>query len=147
MLNKFVNKDMFCNILLTCPMLPDFPLHQIYSNILYWHSEITFSDDTVLTSNFPFICCICSMLRIQRKIYDGLNLLEFFATREWIFKSENYLALNNYLTEADKKIFPISEYHKYPLKEYLISGLLGTRQYCLKEDLSSLPRCRQKQKV
>ncbi|XP_018563270.1 putative fatty acyl-CoA reductase CG5065 [Anoplophora glabripennis] len=116
-------------------------VHNIYSILFHWLPAL-------LIDLIMFVCGQKRfMMRIQKKIYDGLNLLEFFATKEWIFKSEKFLALNNYLTEEDKKIFTISEFRKYSLKEYLINGLLGTRQYCLKEDLSSLPRCRQKQKI
>ncbi|KAJ8969163.1 hypothetical protein NQ314_001904 [Rhamnusium bicolor] len=82
-----------------------------------------------------------------KKIYDGLELLQFFSTREWIFKSDKFLALNGLLTEADRKIFPTIDFTFVPLDQYMIRIILGTRQYCLKEDLSSLPRCRQKQKM
>lgn len=85
------------------------------------------------------------MVRIQKKVYHGLELLQFFSTREWIFKSEKFLGIVNYLTEADQELFPMTKLR--PLEEYMLNSILGVRQYCLKEDLSSLPRCRRKQKL
>ncbi|KAJ8970991.1 hypothetical protein NQ317_016773, partial [Molorchus minor] len=115
-------------------------IHNLFSIFFHWLPALL----------IDFLMLICGqktfMIRIQKKIYNGLELLQFFSTREWIFKSEKFLALKDYLTEEDKEIFVMSDFHKIPLKEYLVRGLLGTRQYCLHEDLSSLPRCRQKQK-
>ncbi|KAJ8924570.1 hypothetical protein NQ315_000719 [Exocentrus adspersus] len=116
-------------------------LHNIFSIFYHWLPALLIDFIMFISGQKRF------MIRIQKKIYDGLELLEFFATRNWIFKSEKYLGLNKYLTEEDKKVFVLSDFYKYPLEKYLINGLLGTRQYCLKEDLSSLPSCRQKQKV
>ncbi|KAJ8971089.1 hypothetical protein NQ317_006502, partial [Molorchus minor] len=66
--------------------------------------------------------------------------------REWKFRSERFLDINNQITEEDKKLFPMSDFHRLPMEEYMRRAVLGTRQYCMKEDLSSLPRCRRKQK-
>lgn len=87
------------------------------------------------------------MIRIQKKIYDGLELLEFFSTRQWYFKSERFIGLNDVITDADRKTFPFMDFKRVPIRDYIKRCVLGTRQYCLKEDLSSLPRCRQKQKM
>ncbi|KAJ8938150.1 hypothetical protein NQ318_007010, partial [Aromia moschata] len=64
-----------------------------------------------------------------------------------IFKSERFLAINSILTEEERKLFSMADPNKATIEEYLKRALLGTRQYCLKEDLSSLPRCRRKQKI
>ncbi|KAJ8938148.1 hypothetical protein NQ318_007008 [Aromia moschata] len=116
-------------------------VHNIYSIFFHWLPAILIDFIMILCGQKTF------MIRIQKKIYNGLELLDFFSTREWYFKSEKFLALNEYLTEEDKKVFQMSDFLKFPLEEYLTTALLGTRQYCLKEDLSSLPRCRQKQKM
>lgn len=33
------------------------------------------------------------MIRIQKKIHQGLELLQFFTVREWNFASDKFLAL------------------------------------------------------
>ncbi|XP_022910107.1 putative fatty acyl-CoA reductase CG5065 [Onthophagus taurus] len=81
------------------------------------------------------------MIRIQKKIYDGLELLQFFTTREWKFKSENFLALVNELNPTDKELYPM-DYHLYPIDKYMVYCILGARQYTMKENLKSLGRCR-----
>lgn len=86
------------------------------------------------------------MVRIQRKIHDGLELLQFFTTREWIFKSEKFVALYYEMSGADKELLPV-DFTALPIEEYMLTCVLGTRQYCVKEDLSTLPRCRRVQKV
>lgn len=86
------------------------------------------------------------MVRLQRKIHDGLNLLQFFTVRPWIFTSQNFLDLEKELSDVDKKIFNIN-LKVMEIDEYMLVAVLGARQYLMKEDLSSLPRCRRKQKM
>ncbi|XP_056632915.1 putative fatty acyl-CoA reductase CG5065 [Diorhabda sublineata] len=114
-------------------------VHNAYSLFFHWLPAILIDFLMIIIRQKPF------MLRIQKKIYDGLELLHFFSVRQWFFKSENFTGLVNKLTETDRKKFPMLNLPI--LEEYLRNAILGTRQYCVKEDLSSLPRCRRKQKV
>lgn len=86
------------------------------------------------------------MVRIQTKIRDGLELLQFFTTREWVFNSDNFLALPEMMDKSDKEILPL-DFTQMTIEEYMKVCVLGTRQYCVKEDLSTLPRCRRVQKL
>lgn len=86
------------------------------------------------------------MLRIQRKIHDGLDLLQFFTTRQWDFASERFLALYTNLDPVDRTTFNM-DFLSLPIDEYLKNCVLGARQYCMKEDLKSLPRCRMQQSI
>lgn len=87
-----------------------------------------------------------SMIRIQKKISRGLSLLQFFTTRNWVFKNQNFLNLVHDLNESDKQTFSM-DYLRYPVEKYMVYCALGVRQYCLKENLKSLPRCRIQQKM
>ncbi|CAH2011783.1 unnamed protein product [Acanthoscelides obtectus] len=118
---------------------PSKTVHNIYSLFYHWIPAILIDMLMLIFGQKTF------MLRIQRKIYDGLNLLEFFSTREWNFRSEKFVAIPDQLSDRDRKEFPMNEL--IPLEEYMLRALLGTRQYCLKEDLSSLPRCRRNLKI
>lgn len=84
------------------------------------------------------------MVRVQQKIHDGLELLQFFTTRNWKFSSERFLSIHEGLDEREKKTFHIN-FKIMSVKQYLTHCILGTRQYCMKEDLKSLPRCRVQQ--
>lgn len=86
------------------------------------------------------------MIRLNKKIHNGLELLQFFTVRQWHFKCDNFLGLFHYLTEEDKKLF-VLDFYALSIEEYLKISCLGARQYCMKEDLSTLPRARIHQAV
>lgn len=85
-----------------------------------------------------------SMVRIQKRISDGLEVLQYFTTREWIFHNTNLLTMTNEMTAQDKELFPI-DFLVIDIMIYLKHCMLGARQYCMKEDLSTLPKARRHQ--
>lgn len=82
-----------------------------------------------------------SMVRIQKRISDGLEVLQYFTTREWIFHNTNLLILWGEMNSVDKKLFPI-DFLQIDVMNYLKDVILGARQYCMKESLESLPKAR-----
>ncbi|KAF5269481.1 hypothetical protein FQA39_LY08670 [Lamprigera yunnana] len=84
------------------------------------------------------------MVRLMGRIDDGLQLLQFFTTRDWFFESTNFVSLNSELTPIEKKLYPM-DFNAMPIREYLTVCMLGARQYLMKEDLKTLPRCRRVQ--
>jgi len=86
------------------------------------------------------------MVRLQHKILAGLSVLQYFTTRDWKFPCTNFLALRTQLNPTDNKIF-FMNCEEADYEEYLANSVLGARQYCLKEPLSSLPRCRRNIKM
>lgn len=86
------------------------------------------------------------MVRIQNRIYNGLKLLEFFATRQWNFANQKFLALHKELNETDKRKFNM-DVVSVDVDEFLLISALGARHYCLKEDPNSIPRCRRNIKM
>lgn len=82
----------------------------------------------------------------MKRIDDGLELLQFFTTREWIFDSTNFLGLITLQSPLDKILYPI-DFDAVTVEEYMRRCILGARQYCMKEDLKTLPRCRRVQKL
>ncbi|XP_067214362.1 putative fatty acyl-CoA reductase CG5065 [Linepithema humile] len=87
------------------------------------------------------------MVRIQKRISVGLEVLQYFTTREWEFHNRKILTMFDELLPADKKMFRTYVEANVDKMEYLKNVVLGTRQYCMKEDLSSLPRARRNQKI
>lgn len=44
---------------------------------------------------FYFILSFNSMMKIQRRIAIGMDVLQFFSMHKWYFKQDNFHALNN----------------------------------------------------
>lgn len=86
------------------------------------------------------------MVRIQNRILTGLEVLQYFTTRQWIFYNKNLIALYNGMSSIDKEMFPILIYD-VDIMGYFKHMILGARQYCMKEDLSTLPKARRHQKM
>lgn len=86
------------------------------------------------------------MVRLQGKVHDGLELLQFFTVRQWKFKNEKFVGLTHDMTQEEIATFQM-DFHAVPLDHYMTTCVLGARQYLMKEDLSTLPRCRRKQKL
>lgn len=81
------------------------------------------------------------MVHVQKRIYIGLFVLQYFTTRQWDFKTENYRNIYRSLTESEKIMFEMDT-EKIDTAIYLKKLILGGRQYCMKEPLSTLPKAR-----
>lgn len=81
------------------------------------------------------------MIRIQKRIFIGLGVLQFFTTRNWIFKSDKFKEMYRKLSPEEKVIFNMNT-EEVEVTEYLKTVILGGRQYCLKEPLETLPKAR-----
>ena len=81
------------------------------------------------------------MVRIQKRISDGLEVLQYFTTREWIFHNTNLVILRNEMSSRDKQIFSF-DFLSIDVMDYMKDIILGARQYCMKEKLETLPRAR-----
>ncbi|XP_076748801.1 putative fatty acyl-CoA reductase CG5065 [Xylocopa sonorina] len=86
------------------------------------------------------------MVRIQKRISVGLEVLQYFTTREWIFHNTNMLIVWGEMSPRDKEIFPM-DFLSIDILEYMKDIILGARQYCMKEDLSTLPKARRHQAI
>lgn len=72
-----------------------------------------------------------------------MNILRtsFITQRKWDFRLEKGAKIGKFLTSEEDEIFP-SYIDKPDIEEYMKSCILGGRQYCLKEPLTSLPKAR-----
>lgn len=84
------------------------------------------------------------MVRIQKRISDGLEVLQYFTTREWVFHNTNLLIMWGEMSPKDKEIFPM-DFLKIEVDNYMLNCILGARQYCMKEKLSTIPKARRHQ--
>ncbi|XP_034107982.1 putative fatty acyl-CoA reductase CG5065 isoform X2 [Drosophila albomicans] len=81
------------------------------------------------------------MVRVQTKISVGLEVLQFFTTRNWDFKSSHFQQIYQEISEEDRKNFKINT-NDVDDYEYMKMSILGGRQYVMKEPLTSLPKSR-----
>ncbi|XP_049867485.1 putative fatty acyl-CoA reductase CG5065 [Pectinophora gossypiella] len=81
------------------------------------------------------------MVRIQNRITVGLEVLQYFTTREWWFDTHNFKGLPATLNAEDFKTFPmdVTVIQDVP---YIESCMIGGKLYCLKEKLEDLPKAR-----
>lgn len=126
-----------------------YPAGDIHSN-KFVHDLIVFFFHIIPAYLIDFLMLIFRqkrfMVRIQNRISTGLEVLQYFTTREWVFHNTNLLMMVEEMNSKDKEIFPIN-FLSIDQTEYMKNCILGTRQYCMKEDLSSLPRARRHQAV
>lgn len=101
---------------------------------------------SILVIIYRLFVSINSMVRIQKRISDGLEVLQYFTTREWKFYNDKIIKIYNELSQIDKETFPTIIYD-IDLDNYYKDIILGARQYCMKEDLSTLPKARRHQKM
>ncbi|KAI8034151.1 hypothetical protein M5D96_013113 [Drosophila gunungcola] len=81
------------------------------------------------------------MIRVQTKVAVGLEVLQFFTTRSWDFKSSHFEQIYKELGAIDRRIFKINT-NDVDDHEYMKLSILGGRQYVMKEPLTSLPKSR-----
>ncbi|XP_073847276.1 putative fatty acyl-CoA reductase CG5065 isoform X4 [Musca autumnalis] len=87
------------------------------------------------------------MIRVQQRVQVGLNVLQFFTMRAWVFRSERYEALWQNLNDQDKLIFNMNMDTVEDLELFMTSCIQGGRLYLMKELPESLPRARRQLKM
>lgn len=78
------------------------------------------------------------MVRIQERISQGLEVLQYFTMRPWNFSCLNYDAIHDTLNEEEKVIFN-TDLTTADRVKYMQQSIEGGRVYCLKEDPSKIP--------
>lgn len=79
------------------------------------------------------------LLKIQRKIYIANMALQYFITRDWTFINDKSLKLEQSLLSKDVEAFSFGPQDIDPY-QYFKQATYGSRQYLLKEDISTLPQ-------
>lgn len=79
-----------------------------------------------------------SMVRIQDRISQGLQVLQYFTMRPWNFPSQNYDAICEILNKEEREVFRTNVKNEDRYK-YMSQGVEGGRIFCLKEDPTKVP--------
>ncbi|KAB0791432.1 hypothetical protein PPYR_03232 [Photinus pyralis] len=89
----------------------------------------------ILTRGKPFL------VRTQKRIANGLGVLQYYTTRTWHFKNEGIGKIARSLTSHDSLVFYTSTVD-LNWSNYLLSYVLGARKYCVHEEPSTIPYAR-----
>ena len=90
-----------------------------------------------------------SLFRAVKDAFDSLqymNVVNHFTVMGWMYHDKNLRSLLGKLTPGDRDIFNF-DIKQVNWNEYLESCVMGVRQYLLKDDLSTLPRARNRYKM
>jgi alcohol-forming fatty acyl-CoA reductase len=87
-----------------------------------------------------------SLVRVQKRISEGMDMVQYFTMRKWNFLSPYADLVRAKLSDEDKLEFPTDE-ENLDVQAYINAVVLGSRQYCLKEPLSTLPKARTQLKM
>lgn len=82
-----------------------------------------------------------SLVRVQKKVSEGLKLLQYYTTKTWEFKNERIRDLNKILTPMDRETFDIYV-DQWNFEEYIKTYIIGMRQFLLKESPDTLPKAK-----
>lgn len=88
-----------------------------------------------LTNNKPFL------VRAQKRIQNGLSVLQYYTTRPWYFHNEKIYRLYGSLSERDQEIFYMDK-GEIMNDDYMKSYILGARKYCVHEEPETIPYAR-----
>ncbi|CAH1382810.1 hypothetical protein MTP99_017084 [Tenebrio molitor] len=86
------------------------------------------------------------LVRAQKRILKGYEVLEYYTNRQWNFKKENMKTLRSQMNSKEKTIFKLDS-NDLNKKEYFIDCLKGARRYILKEKDEDIPLAIKRMKV
>jgi alcohol-forming fatty acyl-CoA reductase len=81
------------------------------------------------------------LVNVQKRVSQGLKVLQYYTVRDWVFKNENFLKLHEEMNDVDKEKFNC-DLKEIDIDDYLKNYILGTRNYLLKEKSEELPKAR-----
>ncbi|XP_054929449.1 fatty acyl-CoA reductase 1-like isoform X1 [Dermacentor andersoni] len=84
-------------------------------------------------------------LSLYQKVRKGIDVVQYFTTHGWLFRSNNVVALVEDLSQTDKQLF---NFDVRNLEWYLYweQYVLGIRKYLFKAEVSKLPEARKHMK-
>ncbi|XP_059482551.1 putative fatty acyl-CoA reductase CG5065 [Neocloeon triangulifer] len=81
------------------------------------------------------------MVNIQKRLQGGLDLLQYYTTKEWNFTNRRIVEICDKLEPSERECFT-TDVKRVQWDTYVRDMLLGTRRFILKDDISSLPKAK-----
>ncbi|CAG9802079.1 unnamed protein product [Chironomus riparius] len=134
------------NMKKTCPLsfgvwYPNVTITQ--NKLLYYFSIIMFQWIPAILIDFLLMICGQKrfMIKVQKKLFTGMDVLRCFLLYNWIFRTSNFGDLMKTQSEEEYKTFFIDTKKIDPVN-YFESGVIGGRVYIGKDPISTIPRAR-----
>ncbi|XP_072948538.1 putative fatty acyl-CoA reductase CG5065 [Epargyreus clarus] len=110
-------------------------VYRILALFMHWLPAVFLDFLLILFRQKPF------MIKVQKRLHNGLELLSHYMTGNWIFKHDSFIAMRHQVTPADRETF-FTEYEIIDAKEYINHYHLGVREYMCKDPPTTLPKAR-----
>ncbi|XP_026483587.2 putative fatty acyl-CoA reductase CG5065 [Vanessa tameamea] len=81
------------------------------------------------------------MVKLQKRIAGGLEVFHRYTIKEWCFKNEYFRSLSKRISKEDNEIF-YTDTLLFNWDDYIKNYILGAKEFCCNEDLSTLPYAR-----
>lgn len=81
-------------------------------------------------------------MRTQKRIQNGLEVLQYYTTRPWYFHNEKLEKAWEELNDEDKRIFYSDREQRIDWDNYILTYILGCRKYCIHEEPDTIPYAR-----
>ncbi|OWR46525.1 fatty-acyl CoA reductase 4, partial [Danaus plexippus plexippus] len=81
------------------------------------------------------------MVKVQKRVSYGMKVLEYYTTNEWFFENDFYKSLKTRISKQDNEVF-YTDFSTFNWSDYMRKYMKGAREYCCKEDPSTLPQAR-----
>lgn len=82
------------------------------------------------------------MIRVQKKIAVGMEVLKFVTMKNWDFKSDNFVALSKTQSKDEYQMFMIDTINHGDPWEYFRISFLGGRKYLAHDPPETIPRAK-----
>lgn len=85
-------------------------------------------------------------MRVQKRIYKGFEVFEYYANNQWDFNNDSSLAARNLLNDRERSIYKLDGIG-INYMDYFTDCIHAARLYILKEPDETLPAARRHMKV
>ncbi|XP_037039618.1 putative fatty acyl-CoA reductase CG5065 [Bradysia coprophila] len=110
--------------------------HHIFCVIFFHYLPAYFIDALlVLLRKKPFL------VQVQKRVSQGLKVLQYYTTRNWVFKNDNMMQLHRRMNQRDRERFNFNV-DEINWDDYIGNYILGARHFLLKEKPETLPSAR-----
>ncbi|CAH2101877.1 unnamed protein product [Euphydryas editha] len=81
------------------------------------------------------------MINVIKRLTHGLEILEYYNTRNWNFKNDYFMSLQKKITKEEREVF-YTDLHAVDVEDFMKNYVKGIREFYCKEDLSTLPKAK-----
>ncbi|CAH1382804.1 unnamed protein product [Tenebrio molitor] len=140
---EIITTELPFNSFIWCPggSIRQMRLHHIIIFIFYQLLPALLLDPLLYILGYkPFL------VRVQKKIWKGYQILEYYTSRSWLFNKENLRTAQKFLNSTEKTIFK-SDLENFNLKDYFTDAIRGARRYILKDKDEDVPLALKRMRV